>query len=373
MNPLRIRLFYHSIISDWNNGHAHFLRGYVTELVRRGHDVVVYEPEDAWSVCNLIREQGGAKIIAQFRERFPGIRVRRYRTLELDEELLDADLVIVHEWNPPELVAAFGQMRAAGGAFQLLFHDTHHRAVTDPDGMSRYDLRFYDGVLAFGEVLRDIYMARGWSERAWTWHEAADIRTFHPQRNGMRPLDLIWIGNWGDDERTAEIHEFLIEPVRALRLRAVVHGVRYPDAAIEALNRAGIVYRGWLPNAGVAEAFSQARVTVHIPRRPYASRLRGIPTIRPFEAMACGIPLVSGPWEDSEGLFEAGRDYLVARNGGEMKQHLFDLLNNPTLAQRIAGQGLYAVTSRHTCSHRVDELLSIYDQLVAAPATAAAA
>ena len=63
-------------------------------------------------------------------------------------------------------------------------------------------------------------------------------------------------------------------------------------------------------------------MTVHVPRRPYTRLLPGIPTIRMFEALACGIPLVSAPWDDCEGLFTAGDDYLVAQNGAEMRRHL---------------------------------------------------
>ena len=52
---------------------------------------------------------------------------------------------------------------------------------------------------------------------------------------------------------------------------------------------------------------------MHVPRGPYAEALPGIPTIRVFEALACGIPLVSAPWDDCEGLFQPGRDYLSRR------------------------------------------------------------
>jgi spore maturation protein CgeB len=171
----------------------------------------------------------------------------------------------------------------------------------------------------------------------------------------------VWIGNWGDDERTAELHEFLIEPVRALGLglAARVHGVRYPRPAREALAAAGIEYAGWLPNHEVPRAFARFRVTVHVPRRPYVEALPGIPTIRPFEALACGIPLVSAPWNDAEGLFRPGRDYLVARDGEEMKRHLRDLLADPGMAAEIARSGRETILDRHTCAHRVDELLAI--------------
>ena len=100
-----------------------------------------------------------------------------------------------------------------------------------------------------------------------------------------------------------------------------------------------------------------------MPRRLYVEALPGIPTIRPFEALACRIPLISSFWNDLEGLFRPETDYLVARDGQEMKQHLRSVLNNESLATDLAAHGLETVRSRHTCAHRVDELLEIYDQL----------
>ena len=174
---------------------------------------------------------------------------------------------------------------------------------------------------------------------------------------------MVWIGNWGDDERAAELREFLIEPVRRSRLRATVHGVRYPPHALEALREAGIDYAGWLPNYEAPQVFARYRVTVHVPRRPYVQALPGIPTIRVFEALACGIPLVSAPWHDAEHLFTPGDDFLVARDGAAMQRHLRDLLNDDAMAQALAERGRRTVLARHTCAHRVDELLAIHAQL----------
>lgn len=359
---MNIRFFYHSVISDWNNGHAHFLRGVVTELSRRGHDAVVLEPADSWSLRMLVEEKGDG-VIDAFREGFPDVPVKRYESLGLVNELTDADVVVVHEWNDPELVAELGRLRAQGARFRLLFHDTHHRAVSDPAAMAAFDLRNFDGVLAFGAVLRDIYLDRGWARNVWIWHEAADARIFRPHPELARELDLVWIGNWGDGERTEELHEFLIEPVQRLGLKAQVHGVRYEAPALRALARAGIGYGGWLPNDAVPLAFARAKVTVHVPRRPYARELPGIPTIRPFEALACGIPLVSGPWNDCEGLFRAGVDFLPAADGAEMENRLCAVLDDPDLAGRLAANGRETVLRRHTCSHRVDELLAIVRSL----------
>jgi spore maturation protein CgeB len=358
---MRICLFYHSLISDWNHGNAHFLRGVVTELLARGHDVQVYEPRDAWSVQNLVAEYGEAPLYA-FAEAYPKLHSIRYdETLDLHKALDEADLVIVHEWNSYALVRQIGNIRQQGGKFMLLFHDTHHRAVTDPGSMSAYDLSGYDGVLAYGAVLRDLYLRQGWAAQAWTWHEAADIRVFYPRVSEHKRGDLVWIGNWGDDERTAELGEFLLEPVHALHLDACVYGVRYPNEARAALAAAEIHYHGWLPNYRVPEVFAQYGVTVHVPRRPYVRALPGIPTIRVFEALACGIPLISAPWNDVEGLFTPGEDYLVARNGEQMRTHLRDVLNDETLSECLRDHGLQTIRARHTCAHRVDELLDIYN------------
>jgi spore maturation protein CgeB len=151
-----------------------------------------------------------------------------------------------------------------------------------------------------------------------------------------------------------------------------VHGVRYPDSAKEALTRAGIDYRGWLPNFRVPQTFAEARATVHVPRRPYVQAMPGIPTIRPFEALACGIPLVTAPWPDVEGLFHPGTDFLVASSGKQMTQNLRDILHDPQLAQSLAARGRKTILERHTCAHRVDELLRIHAEIARAPELAAA-
>ncbi len=362
---MRVALFVHSLLSDWNHGNAHFLRGLATELVVRGHEVRAWESRDAWSAVNLVADAGEAEL-ARTRAVHPALDIVRYdpATLDLDAALLDwgVDLVIVHEWNEPALVAAIGRHRARHH-YALLFHDTHHRSVSKPRAMAAVDLQHYDGVLAFGRVVRELYLANRWARRAWVLHEAADTRLFFPRPDVERTRDLVFVGNWGDDERTRELHEFFVEPVRALRLSATVHGVRYPDAARRALADAGIDYRGWLANCDVPAAFARHRVTMHVPRRQYVTQLPGIPTIRPFEAMACGIPLVSSPWDDVEGLFSAGEDYLLARDGAEMRRHLRALLSDEAFACALAARARRTIVSRHSCAHRAGELCAIAREL----------
>jgi spore maturation protein CgeB len=377
---MKITFLVHSLASDWNHGNAHFVRGVVAELLRRGHDVQVWEPADAWSRQNLERDHG-PDASAAYHEAYPQLSSQRYDPEAFDAAavIADRDLVVVHEWTPPPVVAAVGQAhtkaKSNGATNRLLFHDTHHRCVSAPQQMQQFDLQHYDGVLAFGGLIRDWYR-RHHNLPAFTWHEAADPHVFHPDPGVTPEADLVWIGNWGDDERAEELNEYLLDPVRELGLSCDVYGVRYPDHAVQALAKAGIRYHGYLPNHRVAGVFARHRLTVHVPRRFYTTTLPGIPTIRPFEALACGIPLISAPWSDAEGLFRVDTDFRMVHSGTQMKQALRQLLTDDERRRTLAEHGRQTVLNRHTCAHRVDELLHILEQLdppaAATPPTAPA-
>lgn len=360
---MRFVFYTHSLVSDWNHGNAHFLRGLMRVLTARGCSCLALEPEDSWSRANL--EAGHGKAYqARFSQTFPTLSSERYDDdFDHAAALEGADVVIVHEWTDPELVARIGQIRDEGARFTLLFHDTHHRAVSAKRQIADLMLSHYDGILAFGETLRQRYLDAGWGDQVFTFHEAADTDLFHPLPPVVPERDLVWIGNWGDDERTAELFQFLIEPARELSLSGTVHGVRYPHEAITALQEAGLDHQDWLPNAEVPRVFAHHRLTIHVPRRPYVEALPGIPTIRMFEALACGIPLVSAPWSDVENLFRPGHDFLFADNAEQMKRHMRAILDDRAFGRELAQSGLETIRERHTCRHRVDQLMKIVARL----------
>lgn len=361
---MKIYLFYHSVISDWSNGNAHFLRGVITSLVSRGNKVKVYEPAGGWSLANLLKEQGLSayyNFIKYYSSHTPVLYSEELFNPE--EHLTDADLVIVSEWTDPGIVKKIGDYRKQNPGFTLFFHDTHHRAVTKPQEPDMYDLSGYDGILASGKVISDKYIRNGWAGNVWIWHEAADLNVFHPLKPPKMEGDLVWIGNWGDEERSEELEEFLIKPSKDLKLKTTVYGVRYPEEIIKMLKKAKIDYRGWIPNYKVPEAFSKFRLTVNIPKRKYAEAFSGIPAIRMFEAMACGIPLISSPWKDTENLFTPGKDYLPAIDGEDMKDQIRQVLGDRDLAREIQENALTTILDNHTCDHRVDELERILSSL----------
>jgi spore maturation protein CgeB len=369
-SPLQIRFFAHSLVSDWNHGNAHFLRGLCRALLRMGHTVRAYEELGCWSLSNLVNNEGDKAIAAinEFRATYPDLDIRFYRndhTLDrlIEEELKGADVVVIHEWTEPAVAnKILAQKRKHG--YKVLFHDTHHRAYTRANEILRFHLHLVDGVLAFGETIRRIYSDGFGVPRTWTFHEAADVEVFTPQ--SVRPaVDLLWIGNWGDEERTRELHQFLLSPSLAMKgkWRVVVHGVRYPAEALEKLREAGIEYRGYLPNLWAPRAYGEARLSLHVPRRQYANGLSGIPTIRVFEALSCGATLVCSPWEDTEHLFRSGEDYVCVTDENDILAEVDWLLRDDRARMQIAANGLETVRRRHTCSHRAQQFTAICEDL----------
>jgi spore maturation protein CgeB len=366
---LKIQLFTHSLVSDWNHGNAHFLRGLARELGKMGHEVRCHEELGSWSLINLVRNERERSIdsIDQFRQSFRELDIHFYErnsTLSayLREQLAGSDLVLIHEWNDPSVVNEILSLKRELG-FRALFHDTHHRAYTRAGEMLRFHLHLMDGVLAFGEPIRRIYADGFGVPRVWTFHEAADTESFHPIER-PKTTDILWIGNWGDEERTRELEEFLVGPAMANpRRKIAVHGVRYPEEALELLQQAGIEFRGYLPNLQVPGAYAESAIALHVPRRQYTNGLAGIPTIRVFEALACGATLVCAPWEDAEKLFRAGQDYVCVPDGKAMQSELEFLLKDELARKQIAASGLETVRSRHTCRHRAEQLTEIYREL----------
>jgi len=365
---LHIAYFAHSLRSDWNNGNAHFLRGLMRALGSMGHTVTIFETECEWSLENLLTESKGEASLQQFQQTYPDLHIVTYQAGEEQElwreRLRNCNVVILHEWNAPALATMLVDLRERCG-YKLLFHDTHHRASSSPESIDAFRLRRFDGVLAFGRVLENIYRDRYSIDAVWTLHEAADTTAFKPSADVTREQQLVWIGNWGEGERSAEIQDYLLQPAKQLAgmAQTTIYGVRYPKEGLRALCNASVTYGGYLPNLQAPAVYARAAATVHIPRQQYSRVMVGIPTIRVFEALACGIPLVSAPWLDSEGLFRDS-DFIMAESASAMRVLLQWLLRNRNAAEEQALRGLETVLARHTCLHRAKELTAICEELL---------
>jgi spore maturation protein CgeB len=359
----RFALFYQSLVSDWNHGNAHFLRGLMRALQARGHSTICYEQADNWSLSNLLSLNPRA--IAQFRDAFPDLVFETYRLDDaeafLRQRLAHADVAIVNEWNEPDVVRLIGRLCRELGV-TAVFHDTHYRVVLDADYRDRLGLEQFDHILAFSPSVAERYRALDFSNVS-VLHEAADITVFKPS-HVPKSTDVVFVGNYGDGDRSAEIEDYVFGPRQRLPgLRYAMYGVRYPEAVVARLNNGlDISYRGWLANADVPGVYSAARTVLHVPRRQYVELLPGTPTIRVFEALATRACLISLPWQDTDRLFSAGEDFAVANSPDEMRDVIDWLCRDDAARDRIAEHGYQTILARHTCGHRADELLLLLDQ-----------
>jgi len=345
---MKFVLFHQSFTSRWDHGNIRFLRSIARTLDRRGHHVAMYQP-------------GNGPID---RSVAYGLRIDTFdhHLLDLDQALDGADAVIVHECNSRELIRYLGRRRSMGGNFQLIFYDTHHRAITMPNEFDHFDLDAFDAILAGAEILREAYVTRGWGRRVVTWHEAADARHFTPRPQATPDTDVVWIGNWDDHGCDRDFDNLVIGPVATLGLRARLYGVRCPGNSHARLHRHGIVFDGWIPDEQAPLALARGRAVIDVPHPVFRPSLPGAPTSRMFEALACGVPLLSAGWDDSEGLFHAG-SYLTVADSDECAVALMLLMQDRDLAAGMAGIGLCSILARHTCDHRVAELMGFIESL----------
>lgn len=350
---MRVAFFAQSGASETVHGCASALLGILAELRGRGHEAHVYEIDSALDLTAALE---GVQLVV----------------VRAASDAADSTL-------KPDFIARIGQHHVRSRHYTLLLHDTCDRSMSDPASLAAFDLRHYDGVLASGDAVARLYVERGWVRDAWSWPTAANIRVFYPRQSdtprcvqhasvshavALDHGDLVWIGRLGDGaERQRAFHDFFVKPARQLGVRAAVYGTGYTENMLRTLADAGVAYHGWTPNERVPEVFSRYTVTMFMPRTPYVRSLQGIATTSLFEAMACGIPVVSAGWHDVAGLFAPPAPFLTADSGAEMTARLEAVLARPSLRAELVGRGLREIQARHTCGHRVDALLQIVREI----------
>ncbi|MFN6943582.1 MAG: glycosyltransferase [Cytophagaceae bacterium] len=360
---MKIRLFYQSLLSEYNHASANFLRGIVSELLYRGHDVKVFEPLRSECLESLISHYGDAPI-KEFKSFYKN-RLNSYiyeqEKLNLEEALHDADLVIVHEKSDPKLISEIGNHRQSND-YKLLFHDSTYRRLVGNEGSFKYSLNNYDGLLAGCNSIKETYLKNGWIQKAWTFHEAIDSRVFYPYYSKEKEGEIVCIGNWVNGERASELEKYLIDPVNNLRIRTSIYGVGYPEDFLEKCKSCNVSYKSWVANYRIPNVLTRYSLAMHIPRKPYYESVPGKPATGIFEAMACGVPVISSPWEDTDGLFNAESDYVLSDERA-MESAIRNLLKDRAMAMEIARNAMRTINKKHTCWHRVNLLGNICREL----------
>ena len=338
-----------SITSSWGNGHATTYRGLVRVLVRRGHEVLFLEHDKPWYAAN--RDMPNP----------PYGRTHLYQSIEdlknrFAADVREADVVIVGSYVPQGVAVGQWVTMTAGGLTAFYDIDTpvtlaklrqHDYEYLSPELIPQYDIYFsFTG----GPTLQYIESVLG-ARRALPLYCSVDPELYFPQDCKAR-WDLGYLGTYSND-RQPTVQSLLIEPAQAWgEGRFVVAGPQYPASIIWPNNVQRVSH---LPPGEHRDFYASQRFTLNVTR---ADMIRAgfSPSVRLFEAAACGVPIISDWWEGLDSFFDIGAEILVARSSGEVLEILREM--DEPQRTKIAERARDRVLAAHTAAHRAAELES---------------
>lgn len=359
---LRIVILGLTITSSWGNGHATTYRGLVAALARRGHRVLFLERDKPWYAANrdLPNPPCGRTVLYD-----------RLEALEHEHAaaLRGADLVIVGSYVPEGIAVGRLVQRLAGGVTAFYDIDTPVTLAALAAGRCDYLapelVAGYDLYLSFtgGPTLAELEQRFG-APMARPLYCAVDPATHHPDPAARPRWDLGYLGTYSPDRQPA-LDRLLRRPAALLPdRRFVVAGPQYPAAITWEPNVQRIEH---LPPDRHRAFYCAQRYTLNVTRADMVARGHS-PSVRLFEAAACGVPIISDRWPGIETLLRPGEEILIADSEREVLSILRDLPE--ARRQAIAAAARARVLAGHTADHRAAELES---HLAAARALRAAA
>jgi len=339
-----------TITSSWGNGHATTYRSLVRALCRRGHEVLFLECDKPWYRDNRDLQCMSYGKIALYRD-VAELRRRWWRKLH------DADLVIVGSYVPDGIPTIDLVREAAGGLTAFYDIDTPITMAALETGDCEYlkpaQIAGFDLYLSFtgGPALRRIE-ARYGARAARALYCAVDPDQHRPVTSEPK-WALGYLGTYSVD-RQPVLEKLLCEPARRLpRRRFAVAGPLYPTEIdwpvnVERIEHVGPDRHAWF--------YGQQRFTLNVTRADMV-RMGHSPSVRLFEAAACGVPIISDWWPGLDTIFTPKREILVVRDGLEVLRHLRDMAESER--QELADNARRRVLTSHTAAHRA-ALLETY-------------
>ncbi|HYD70431.1 CgeB family protein [Azospirillum sp.] len=336
-----------SITSSWGNGHATTFRALLKGMAARGHRVLFLERDKPWYADNRDLPSPDYCDVAL------------YDSLdELADRYADtvrrADLVIVGSYVPDGVEVGDWVQRTAHGVTAFYDIDTPVTVARlergDTEYLSAGQIPGYDLYLSFtgGPILDRLERQFG-AQRARVLYCSVDPEGYYPELGPVR-WDLGYLGTYSPD-RQPTLDRLLVEPARAWeRGSFIVAGPQYPDGIGWPENVARVEH---LPPAEHRRFYNAQRFTLNVTRADMVAA-GWSPSVRLFEAAACGVPIISDPWNGLETLFTPGEEILITNDGEQVMRWLRD-----TPGQRARAIGRAArrrVMASHTGVRRAAEL-----------------
>jgi spore maturation protein CgeB len=351
---MRICILGLSITSSWGNGHATTYRALVRQLAAQGHEVTFLERDVPWYAGNRDMPKP------------PGARTQLYTSLDElrtrhEGDVRDSDFVIVGSYVPEGNDVGRWVTSTASGITAFYDIDTPvtlaKLANGGADYISRGLIPEYDLYLSFtgGPTLERLEREFG-ARRARALYCSVDTDDYFPDP-GDAEWDLGYLGTYSDD-RQPSLTELMLEPARTLSdRRFVVAGAQYPAGIEWPENVKRITH---LPPRDHRRFYNAQRYTLNITRADMI-RAGWSPSVRLFEAAACGTPIVSDYWEGLEEFFEPGKEIFIARSADDTAAYLHEV---PEEERRAAGlRARDRILAAHTAAHRASELVAYAEEV----------
>jgi spore maturation protein CgeB len=336
-----------SITSSWGNGHATNYRALVRGLSARGHEVLFCERDVPWYAAQRDLSEP------------PWGRTSLYGSLEElaerhGEDVAAADLVVVGSYVPEGVAVCEWALENAGGATAFYDIDTPvtlgklRRGDTEylsPELVGRFDLylSFTGGPTL--EVLEEELGAR----RAIAFHCLVDPEAYRPVEAEAR-WDLGYLGTYSED-RQPVLERLAIEPARrAPQAAFAVAGPQYPEGIAwpDNVERIEHVAPGDHPAFYAAQRFALNVTRAEMREAGWS------PSVRLFEAAACGVPVISDRWEGLDRIFAPGEEILIADSADDVLAYLDEIGEEER--REIAARARRRVLAEHTAARRCEQL-----------------
>jgi spore maturation protein CgeB len=349
---MRLVVFGRSISSSWANRHATVWRALASGLAELGHEVVFFERDLPYFAAHRdlpVLPRGRLHVYDDWS------RVRAHASAALAR----ADAAIVTSLCPDGRAAA--ELVLASRASVRAFYDLDAPLTLErlsarqwPDYLPVRGLRDFDLVLSLtgGAAL----------DQLRRWLGARDVAplygsiepALHAPIDRVPAFDLSFLGTYCAD-RQAALDRLLLEAARRRPARAfAVGGALYPGHLPWPAN---VTYVGQLPASQQSSYFGASRLTLNLARGPMA-RYGHCPSVRLFEAAACGVPVVSDRWAGIETFFAPGREILLADDVDDV----IAAIERSDLAG-IAAAARERVLASHTARHRASELVTLLERV----------
>ena len=319
---MKLVIFGLSITSSWGNGHATTYRALIRALYARGHRIVFFERNQEWYSSNRdLPEPQFCRVLLfdEWNRILPVVR----------RELHDCDVAMVGSYfldgiqAIQELVDAMVPVKA--------FYDidtpvtVSHLRCGGADYLQAGQVPIFDLYFSFtgGPILRELEHTFG-ARKALALYCSVDPEHHFPR--GVTPefaCDLSYMGTYAAD-RQPKLEELFCKPARELpQSKFLLAGPQYPEVAWPA----NVRHIAHLSPEWHAQLYSSSRFVLNITRREMVAAGYS-PSVRLFEAAACGAAIISDTWTGLESIFLPNEEILLARDNEEMISYLSETDTN---------------------------------------------